>query len=764
MTGDDWIAEPLCFPRVREVVPYQRFGECLKIIQGVYNASDPGTDPDAGFGDFAGVWTDGGSNYLTIWGKNVTGAFPADGEIQTGYYGSPGEWTREGNTLINGDGTILVLKGDGSLLCSESSGMYTFTRVFAQSAVSTGASDGSFAGVWKGIGALITDASGTVVYAPIDGYDLKIRNGKIYTLFENTVSEYAYGTAPGSGTLFYMDADNLAAVYTLYQDDTLRWALTDTTTVVFRKAEADEVMSLYSVSGPAFVPAGTSAAYTVRELAGQRTFTWSAEGDGIAIDPDTGILTVSEDAAPETAFTVTATPSDGDTPVTAAGSVCSGIPGLDAFETVSLPYSRGFAVPTVSAWGKPVRQEDKANNKITFHYETEEIACDQECTFIRLEDFPDAEAYYRQIRDGLEKEASCRIRGDKVTEIDGTPVYLMCITAGGNENDPVGIIYSIRENTLLVMTLSCAAKGDTPGRITLNDMETFAKQIAFDPGQAPVRKADGELDVSAKGNPESMQAGKTLTFTAAFANAAAVKKDKAEALVWSVKDPATGEAPEGVTIDAKGVLAADKDLTEVKRVEVTASSEIFGTQASYEILVNPVVRKLAADQKTVVLYINSDDSADIQVRAEPAVELGELSWTMKPQKIAEVIPGENGTAVLKPLEIGRGTLTAREPGGKSVEMNVNVMKPVETVELTTSGDAVPGGTVRVITDIRPRDAGNKKEEWSLDVGSEIATVDESGRVRIKKEAPAGTVITVTCTVRGAKEPVVQSVRIEVAEK
>ena len=37
MTGNDWIAEPLCFPRVREVVPYQRFGECLKIIQGVYN-------------------------------------------------------------------------------------------------------------------------------------------------------------------------------------------------------------------------------------------------------------------------------------------------------------------------------------------------------------------------------------------------------------------------------------------------------------------------------------------------------------------------------------------------------------------------------------------------------------------------------------------------------------------------------------------------------------------------------------------------------
>ena len=738
--------------------------EMLEIIQGVYNASDPGTDPDAVFGDFAGVWTDGGGNYLTIWGKNVTAAFPSDGEIQTGYYGNPGEWTREGNTLINADGTILVLKSDGNLLCSESSGMYTFTRVFEQSAVSTGASAGNFTGAWKGIGVLITDASGAMVYAPIAGYDLKIRKENIYTLFENTVSEYAYDIAPGSGTLSYTDADNRAAVYSLYQDGTLRWALSDTTTVVFRKAGENETVSLYTVSGPVFVPAGTSAAYTVHELAGQRTFTWSAEGDGITIDPDTGILTVTDDTAPDTAFTVTATPSDGDTPVTVAGSVCSGIPGLDSFEMVSLPYSRGFAVPTASAWGKPVRQEDKTNGKITFHYETEEIACDQEYTFIRLDSFPDAEAYYRQIRDGLEKEESCQIRGDKVTEIDGAPVYLLCITAGGNETDPVGIIYSIRENTLLVMTLACAVKGDIPGRITLNDMETIAKQIVFDPAQAPVRKADGELEVTAKGNPESMQAGKTLTFTAAFANAAAVKKDKADALVWSVKDMSTGEAPEGITIDAKGVLAADKDLTEIKHIEVTASSEMFGTQASCEISVNPVIRKLAADPKTVVLYTNSEDSAEIRIQAEPDVELGELGWTVKPQKIAEVVPGENGTAVLKPLEIGRGTLTAREPGGKTVEINVTVMKPVETIGLTSSGDAVPGGTVRMITDIRPQDAGNKKAEWSLDVGDEIATVDENGRVRIKKEAPAGTVITVTCTVYGAKEPVVQSVRIEVTEK
>ena len=108
--------------------------------------------------------------------------------------------------------------------------------------------------------------------------------------------------------------------------------------------------------------------------------------------------------------------------------------------------------------------------------------------------------------------------------------------------ETAGFIYAIRENTILVMTLVCAGEGEIPARMTVNDLETIAKQIAFDPEKAPVRKADGELSVSARGNPETLQAGKSITFTAAFANANAVKKDKADTVVWTVADPATGES------------------------------------------------------------------------------------------------------------------------------------------------------------------------------------------------------------------------------
>ena len=88
---------------------------------------------------------------------------------------------------------------------------------------------------------------------------------------------------------------------------------------------------------------------------------------------------------------------------------------------------------------------------------------------------------------------------------------------------------------------------------------------------------------------------------------------------------------------------------------------------------------------------------------------------------------------------------------------------MESIELAVSGKAVPGGTVTVKETLSPKQAGNKYVEWSLDVGEDVATVSK-GRVKIAKTVPAGTVITVTCTALGAPEPVVSTIRIEVAEK
>ena len=736
--------------------------ELQEIIRGIYDAAEQEAQAENVFGEFSGIWVNDAGGYLTVWGKNITAAFPIDGEIQTGYYGEPGQWSREGNTLINSDGTIMVMRNDGSLLCSESSGSYPFTRVFDKSEATANPDAGEFSGDWTGTGILVTDSSGVKVYTPITGYALKIDPDRVYTLFIDEVNEYPYELVPAGGALRYTDVNNDPQEYVLYRDGTLRWMLSDEVTVFFRSADPAEATALYFVSGPAYVPAGSSAEYTVSELIGRRTYTWSAEGEGITIDPDTGILTAAEGTTTGTAFTVTATPDSGEEPAMMEGFVCNSMFDSEPqFEAVTVPYSRGFAIPAIGSWGARQQTEDRANSTVSFHYEADTFTCEESCTFIAMDFFPDADLSYRQIGENLKSESSYQNLEEKVADINGEPVYMVCFaTPGTGESvQTAGFIYSIRENTILVMTFECNDSDENPSRVTICDLETIAGQIAFDPAKAPLRKEDGELSISSRGNPESVPAGKNVAFTAAFANAAAVRREKADALAWSVTDSETGNSPEGISIDEKGVLSVSKELTAAAHLEVTVTSEMFGTKATYPIIAVPVIRKLTAEPAEVVLYTGSDDSATIRVITEPEIVPEGLVWTLRPDTLAEVAEGENGTVTLIPLATGKGSLSVKEPGGKTAMVRISVLQPVETVELTASGKAVPGGVVNIAANIKPKNAGNRTTEWSLDVGEDIATINNRGKVRINRNAPEGTVITVTCTAVGAKVPVVETIEI-----
>lgn len=665
--------------------------EMAEIILGIYDAAGMDVPEEELFGNFAGVWTNGEGGYLTVWGEDITAAFPVDGEIRTGFYGDPGEWSRDGETLVNADGTAIALADDGSMLCTEASGTYAFTKVFEDAGAAAGTAADGFIGDWTGIGALITDASGVTVFAPIAGYDLTIRDDRIYTVFEGTAADYPYEVTPESGLLTCAAGEDETAAYTIYRDDTLRWALSDSITVVFRRTAREETA-----------------------------------------------------AVPESAGALAA----------------------ETFETVTPSWARGFSIPTVSSMGRPEKRESKSESTITWHYETEEMTCDETCSVLRLDAFADAEEYYRFIRNNLVSGGAYPDFEEKTAEIGGAPVYLLCLPAGteGNPAETVGFVYAVRENSILVMSLFCAGKAETPLRVTMNDLETVAGLIAFDPAKAPLRKEDGELAISGKGIPAAARAGKTVQFSAVFANPAAVRADKAGALTWSVTDTATGEAPEEITIDAKGVLTVGRDLTAEKTVEVTAASDVFGTKASYTITAGPVVRGLSFSEREAVLYADSDDSATVTVIPEPAYLPGGLVYTVRPASMAEAVPGENGTVTLVALEPGKGTLTVKEPGGKTASMKVSVLQPVESVTLSSSGKAVPGGTVKVAADIKPNNAGDRKVSWELDVGEDIATVNEYGRIRIKGNVPDGTVITVTCTANGAKVPLTETLQIAVESR
>ena len=128
----------------------------------------------------------------------------------------------------------------------------------------------------------------------------------------------------------------------------------------------------------------------------------------------------------------------------------------------------------------------------------------------------------------------------------------------------------------------------------------------------------------------------------------------------------------------------------------------------------------------------------------------------------EILPQEDGTALVRPLAAGKTTVAVKEPGGKNASLKISVTEPVAGLELSVSGKQKPGGTVTVKAAVTPKNAGNKQLEWALDVGEDVATV-QNGKVKIAKGVPAGTVITVTCTAVGAPEPVVQTVQITVEE-
>ena len=740
--------------------------EMTAIIQGIYDTANEEPQREEPFGEFAGVWENETGGYLTIWGNDITAAFPIRGEVQTGFYGDPGEWTRDGNTLINGDGTIIVLKNDGSLLCSETSGTYSYTKILGRSAVTLVPDAERFRGDWKGIGILITDTSGVKVFAGVTGYDLKITDDTVYTVFEDETSAYPYEVSPDSGILAFAPGEDETAECVIYQDGTIRWELTESVTIIFRRVSAQEAVALYDIIGPVFVPAGTTATYSVNERIGTRTFTWSTEGPGVTIDPETGVLSVGEDTPEDTAFTVIATPDDGDVSVRFAGSVCGGVLTDPTFEAVAPSWARGFSIPALTSLGMSEKKEDQAGGTVSWHYETEQMILDETCAVIRLDSFPDAEEYYRIIRSNLQKEGTFPDYEERTVEADGVPVWTVSFATGAEgPSGTAGFIYAVRENTLLVMTFVCEDREEgTPLRMNMIDLETIAGQIAFNPNKAPVRREDGELRISSRNIPETVKAGKTLDFDAAFAEPDRVREDKANALEWTVADAETGAETEGITIDGKGVLTVDKDLTEEKNLRVTVASPVFGTSASYEITAMPVLRKLGFETKDISLFADSDDSGTVRVVPEPAFLPEDLKWEIKPASIAEVVPGEDGTAVLTPLAAGRGTLTVTEPGGKSASLRVNVMLPVTSMELSLTGDAVRGGSMRASANIKPTNAGDRSVVWSLDVGEDIATINEYGRIRIKGNVPDGTVITVICTSNGAKDPLVETIQIVVGGK
>lgn len=525
----------------------------------------------------------------------------------------------------------------------------------------------------------------------------------------------------------------------------------------------------YWIQGPDVIRPGEAGEYKVTDQEGGkgRTFTWSLEGEGVTLDAETGTVTVAADAAPST-FVLTATPSDGQPAATFKGAVGSGLLAGVEFaldENAAVGFSFSYpsdAVRFSSSGASWYTVDDSAPNCILLDYYVDE----EHPEF--AEDPETAREFYADLDadlEGLTVELD-----EEIEPEEGHPARVVIVRVDNNgESYSLGILLYARNNRMAQARLFSMPQNGTPWeelpKVEKEDMIRIAEGIKYNHEWAPISVLDAAITLSTKEETNVVTAGKRLTFLAAFADPEKVNKQaKNDAIEWSVTDANGGEAPAGVSIGNNGVLSTGKTDT-VLNVEVKATSPVFHVSATYPVTIIPAVQKISVEPAELFFYTGTDTPQTVKAVLEPeAVPPVGITWTAAKADLVEITPDEeNGTATIKPLAAGKTAIAVKEPGGKNAKLNVSVVDPVEDVELAISGKTTPGGTVTVKETIVPKQAGNKNVEWSLDVGEDIATVSK-GKVKIAKDAPVGTVITVTCTALGAPEPVVRTVQIEVTEK
>ena len=509
----------------------------------------------------------------------------------------------------------------------------------------------------------------------------------------------------------------------------------------------------WSIASEGTVRPGGQIQYSVTGVTEGKTFVWSVNGAKAQIDKDSGLMTIDEDAEFGSKWTVTIKSNTGE-----SLSKAVALDRLLEGETITVfdyPLN-GILIPELSNWtvtqlfenGLVYSMRNSDNSawcavKLVAIGDTQYTALcsDADAAKILLEEI--------KLGDDLQNIEN------KWIEKDGYPVRLVTCDS---DNRSTGFLLYIRNS--IIASLQIWAKDKL---VTMQDLESLAGYLQYDETQAFLKESDVDITVSSKGDPLAVTAGKNVQFTSAFANPDAVnKKNQNDAVVWSVAKADTGEAVEGVSIDAKGQLKVDKSLSAPVDLQVKVASELFGTSATYNISAIPVVSKVVLDPAQLFFYVGTEDPQTARASLEPAsVPPVGLTWTPAKKDIVEITPVEDGVVSIKPLTAGKTDIAVKEPGGKNAKLTVNVVAPVESVELKVNGKPKAGGKVTVAATLAPKNVGNKAVQWGLDVCEDIATINEKGQVTIGKEVASGTKITVTCTALGAPTPVIATTVIEI---
>ena len=520
---------------------------------------------------------------------------------------------------------------------------------------------------------------------------------------------------------------------------------------------------------------GSTVKMSVNGSTEGRTFTWSVEGEGAKIDEKTGELTIDANAPIGAAFTVTAASEEGDA-VSAAVFVNDGVlSGVDFTQASGEGFTVG--IPEGNHWRSEAYVEKSAGELFRDEYTNGDAYYVLDGRFYLMEDLIEA-GYAEDPEKAREifpkflstaSDPNAKNYEEEIIDIDGHPAHLSAYEYYNNGAfyAHIGMIWYPRNNRMLryrVFSVPQGGGAEETKKVTMTDLKLLASKILYNENKAPLSAKNAAITVSAKDDPAAVTAGKNLQFTAAFADPDQInKKARNDGIAWSVARAGTGGEVPAATISDRGQLKIDKSLDETVQLEVKATSKIFGTEGVYQVTAVPVVNALTVEPAELFFYTGTDTPQTVKATLDPPVGFQGLSWAVNKDGVVEITDNGDGTASVRPLAAGKVNIDVRESGGKKAKLTATVADPVTALTLAAKGAAKPGGSVTVTAATEPRSPANKALEWSLDVGEDIASINERGQVKISKEAPAGTKITVTCKALGAPEPVTATLELEVAE-
>ena len=486
-------------------------------------------------------------------------------------------------------------------------------------------------------------------------------------------------------------------------------------------------------------------------------------------------LTTDANAATGTGSTETEASSEGDE-INGTASANDGILNGFEFDQVS---GDGFTVgiPTGSNWYNREYLNRDIGELFRDEYSSEDAAYIVEGRLYLMENLIEAgyaedpekarEIFPRFL--DLESDPKAENVQSEIVDIDDHPAHLSACEYydNGTFYAHMGMIWYPRNNRLLRIRVFSVPQGggaEETKKVTMADLKLLASKIMYNEDKAPLSAKNAVITITAKDDPTAVTAGKTLQFTAEFADTEQInKKAKNDGISWSAAKAETGEEVPAVSISDKGQLKIGKALDAPVPLEVKATSKIFGTEATYRVTAMPVINSLTVEPDELFFYTGTDTPRTVKVTLDPPVGTEGVTWTASREGIIGMTDNGDGTVSIRPLAAGKITVDVKASGGRKARLTVNVADPVTALTLTAKGAAKPGASVKVSAATEPKNPANKALEWSLNVDEDIAAINDKGQIRISREAPQGTKITVTCKALGAPEPVTATLDLVVGE-